>query len=267
MKKTKTKSKVRKEPVVSNGFYKKNFFTLLLFGLILPLVIKVFWDIPSGVADYICNSYAGIYPTASAVGLGAVQIVTVLADLLRAGLIGGVLCALLYGIGRKMSRGYLYASLAVVFISPLCISAVGFGLNYACVLVGLSRDTKYFFEARLSELMMAAMIEYILYMILMILAVALLYRASIKNRDTLFANSDGLIPTAPLYRVVAIAVSLFGIISLAITVSDMWIDLKTYGDITSSLSGIMGYLVLPYVYLILKLLCMLFFASSVFRRK
>lgn len=250
----------------TDPYFKKYLFTLFLYSLILPALLKVFIDMPSSVADYICNSYAGIYPTATTVGIISAQVMTVLGEMLRAGLIGCVLCALLYAIGKDYDRIHVLSYLAVVLLSPLAVAALGMGLNYLCVMVGFSRDTMAFFEAKLPELLMAALIEHVLYAVLVVCAVLILYWNLAKKPNKLYVDTDHFFPTASLYRVVTVMIALFGAISLAMTISDTVMDFKTYGNITESLSGVMGYLVLPYLYLIFKLGSMLLLSAMLFRR-
>lgn len=262
MKKMNTKRQV----AMPSSFYKKMFVTFLLFALVLPLLIKVFLDTPIGIADYVCNSYEGVYPVAARAGLVCVQIVSVLADVLRAGFIGCVVSALLYLIGRGARGTRLVSCFALALLSPIAVTGVGLGLNYFCVSAGISRDTLTLFKAKLPQLYLAAAIEYVLYGVLLVCAALILCRALQKHPDTLFDDAGGFFPFSRLFGAVTVSVSLFGLISLAMTVSDMVIDLKMYTDITSHLEGIMGYLVLPYLYLILKLASMLVFAAFMVRR-
>lgn len=247
-------------------FYKKILVSFLLFSLVFPLVIKVFLDIPIGVADYVCNSYEGVYPLAARAGLICVQIVSVLADVLRAGFVGCVLSALLYGIGRGAKGARIVTCFALALLSPVAVTAVGMGLNYFCVSVGISRDSLTLFKAKLPQLYLAASIEYILYGVLLVCAALLMFRTIQKYRGTLFEDAGGFFPSSALFRTVTLSVSFFGILSLVMTLSDTIIDLKTYTGITDNLEGIMGYLVLPYLYLILKLASMLMFSAFMVRR-
>ena len=249
-----------------NPLFKKYLFTLFLYSLILPMVLKVFIDIPAGVVDYICNSYAGIYPGATTAGLISVQVLTVLAEMLQAGFIGCVLCALLYAIGKDRDPIRVLSYLAVVLLSPMLVSGIGIWLNYLCVSAGISRDTLAYYEAKLPEILMAAVLEHILYITLVICAVLILYWRSAKKPEKIYADTDHFIPTASLYRIVAVTIGLFGVLSLVMTVSDTILDFKTYGNITESLSGVMGYLVLPYAYLIFKLGSMLLLSAMLFKR-
>ena len=249
-----------------NPYFKKYLYTLFLYSLILPAVLKVFIDIPAGVADYICNSYSGIYPGTTKAGLVCAQVLTVLAEMLRAGFVGCVLCALLYVIGKDRDPIRILSYLCVVLLSPMLVSALGLWLNYLCVTVGISRDTLAFYKAKLPELLMASLLEHVLYTALVICAVLILYWWYAKKQDTLYADTDHFFPTASLYRVVVISVALFGLLSLAMTVSDTVLDFQTYGDITESLSGVMGYLVLPYLYLIFKLGTMLLLSAVLFKK-
>ena len=260
MKKNMTKS------MLQDGFARKLQFTLLLFALILPLALKVLIDTPAGVADYICNSYAGIYPTATTMGLLFTQILTVAADMVRAGLIGCVLCALLYAVASGMDKTRMTIALTTALLSPIAVAGAGIGLNYLCVYLGLSRDTIYFFRNKLSQLMTAAILEYFLYAVLVVCSILILYWIASKNRGDLLADTDGFFSGAPMFRAVALTVALFGVISFIMTVSDMILDLKNYGNIFESLSGVMGYVVLPYVYLVIKLFAMLFFGTLLLRR-
>ena len=262
MKKNTTKEMASVSPV----FYKKLLFSLFLFALILPLSLKVFLDTPGNVLDYLCNSYAGVYAVATSVGLFSVQILSVISGVLRAGFIGCVLSILLYIIGRKASKVQILGCLSVALISPVVVSSVGLLLNYACVSVGINRDTMGLFRAKLPQLMLAARIEYVLYVVLVVCATLVLYGFSQKKKEDLFADGKEFFPRSILFRAVTIAVMLFGIVSLLMTISDTVIDLKTYAGITDSFAGIMAYLVLPYVYLILNLAAMLFFAALTVRK-
>ena len=124
MKKNMTKS------MLQDGFARKLQFTLLLLALILPLELKVLIDTPAGVAAYMCNSYAGIYPTATTMGLLFTQILTVAADMVRAGLIGCVLCALLYAVASGMDKTRMTIALTTALLSPIAVAGAGIGLNY-----------------------------------------------------------------------------------------------------------------------------------------
>ena len=256
----------KRQAVMSNAFYKKILLNFLLYSLLLPLLIKVFLDIPIGIADYVCNSYEGVYPLAARAGLVCVQIVSVLADVLRAGFVGCVLSCLLYFIGRGARGMHMLSGFLMALICPIAVTGVGMGLNYACVSVGISRDSLTLFKAKLPQLYLAASIEYILYGVLLICAALLMLRTMQKHPKTLFEDAGGFFPSSALFKTVTVSISLFGIISLLMTLSDMIIDLKTYTGITEHLEGIMGYLVLPYLYLILKLASMLMFSAFMVRR-
>ena len=258
MKKSNVKKKI--ETKLSSYFGRKSCQMLLFFALLWPLVIKVFLDTPGAVADYLCNSYIGVYPLLSDIGFVVVQIVSVLAELLRAGLIGCLLVTLLYALARGTRGKRLISYLLICLVSPLVVSAVGLLLNYACVVVGISRDSMGLFRLKLPQLYLAAMLEYFLYAVLVICAILILYHYLKKKSADMFGG-EGFFPANGLFRVLTIAVVLFGSISLLMTLSDTLIDLKTY-DVTASFSSILGYLVLPYLYLILKLASMLFFAAA-----
>ncbi len=260
------KTTIKRQTEMPKSFYKKILTGFLLFSLILPLLIKVFLDTPIGIADYICNSYEGIYPVAARAGLVCVQIVSVLADVLRAGFVGCVLSVLLYCIGRGAKGTRILSCFSLALLSPIAVTAVGMGLNYFCVSVGISRDSLTLFKAKLPQLYLAASIEYVLYGVLLVCAALVMLRTMHKHRATLFEDAGGFFPSSALFRTVTLSVSFFGIISLLMTLSDMIIDLKTYIGITDHLEGIMGYLVLPYLYLILKLASMLMFSAFMVRR-
>ena len=254
------------KPVMKDGFARSLQRTLLLFALIFPLALKIFIDTPAGVADYICNSYAGIYPTATTMGLLFTQILTVAADMVRAGFIGCVLCALLYAFAAGMEKTRVTIALMTALLSPIVVSFVGIGLNYLCVVAGINRDTPYFFKNKLPQLITSAILEYFLYAVLVICAVLILYWISSKRASDMLTDTDSFFSGSGMFRAVAASVALFGVVSFIMTVSDMILDLNTYGNIFDSLSGIMGYLVLPYVYLIIKLFAMLFFGTLLFRK-
>ena len=266
------KNKVLRESAISAQFFKKMFRSLLVYALILPLALKCLVDIPVSIGDYICNSYAGIYPTATAAGLVMTQILTVLAEMLRAGFIGSVLCIVLYLIARGAGRRQMILSFLLTLVSPLLISFVGMLLNYWCVKVGLSRDTVTIFKLKLPQLKAAMFLEYFTYAALLVLSALIMcialmvYRNASRSRDLLFEDKGGFFPSAPIYRLLTLAIGFFGLVSLAMTVSDMMLDLSNYYNITESLSGIMGYLVLPYLYLVMKLFAMMFCSAVVLRR-
>ena len=260
------KTTMSRQNEMPKSFYKKTLISFVLFSLVLPLMIKVFLDIPIGIADYVCNSYEGVYPVAARAGLVCVQIVSVLADVLRAGFVGCVLSTLLYCIARGAKGARVLTCFALSLLSPIAVTAVGMGLNYFCVSVGISRDSLTLYKAKLPQLYLAASIEYVLYGVLLICAALMMLRTMQKYRATLFEDAGGFFPSSVLFRTVTLSVSLFGIISLLMTLSDMVIDLKTYTGITEHLEGIMGYLVLPYLYLILKLASMLMFSAYMVRR-
>jgi hypothetical protein len=195
-----------------------------------------------------------------------IQVLAVLSELLRAGLVGCTVCVLLFGIGKKIGTRGVGVNLAIAMLSPIAVSAAGLGLNYACVLVGFSRYTEYVFRAKFPQFVLAAFIEYLLYAVLLVCGVLILYYYNEKRSDVMFQDVGGFFPSAYLYRTVTVVTALFGVISLWMTVSDMILDLATFENITKSLSAVMGYLVLPYLYLLLKLFAMLLFSAVIFRK-
>ncbi|MBE6672604.1 MAG: hypothetical protein E7599_03670 [Ruminococcaceae bacterium] len=250
-------------------FYSKALRSLILFSLILPLLLKVLVDIPAVAIDYVCNSYAPFYPTLTTVGLVITQVVAVLADILRAGFIGCVLCVLLYVIDKNVGRVRVGSCLAVVLLSPALISGLGLYLNYLCVTVGLSRQTVYEFEAQMPEIRTAMVVELVLYAVLVVGAVlCLLLRGSRPSREEKLMQNDGdkgFFPCAHLFGTVAIAIGFSGLLSLVEKVLETVVELQTY-NVTESFEGIISHLVLPYLYLALSLFAMLCFAAIMYRR-
>ena len=248
-------------------FFKKSVRSLLLFGLILPFLLKLFIDVPSVALDYICNSYAPFYPTATTVGLVIMQVLVVIADMLRAGFIGCVLCILLYVINKNIGRVRFCVAVAIAAICPAIISFVGVYMTYLCVSVGLSRQTVYEFKAILPDIRTSALIEYALFVLLVVCAVLCLAlrnnRSGADKKD--IDDKDSFFPSSSLFGTVALSVGFSGIISLIVKILDTFAELQSY-QITESFEGIISYLVLPYLYLGISLFAMLCFAAMMYRR-
>ena len=263
MKKTKTNAIENKE---NRAVFKKTLKTLCMVSLIYPLLIKIFLDIPMGVADYLCNSYSLLYPTAATAGVIMIQVLAVVAEILRVGLIGCVLCVLLYLAGKKAERKVMVPAVMLALLSPPVISAVGMGLNYFCVANGISRVSPYQFKGEFLQYLTAALIEYAQYVVIVVGAFLVLYLFSTAKGtgSALFAQSKGFFPASYLFRAVTVSVCMFGVLSLVLKVSDMLVDMGQY-DVTADFAAVIGYLVLPYLYLVLDLFAMLIFAAILYR--
>ena len=261
--------KIEMNPTISmekKRFYQKSMWTLLWFSLFIPLLLKLLVDIPSVAVDYICNSYAPFYPTATTTGLVAMQVLVVIADILRAGCIGCVLCVLLYVIDRHFDKVRFAAAVLTAIVCPAVISFAGVYGSYLCVSVGLSRQTVYEFEATLPDIRTAALVEFALYVLLIVIAILCLVlrqnkrTAGEKQTET---GKDAFFPSAPLFKTVVIAIAISGGISLLEKLLETAVELKSY-EVTASLEGIVSYLVLPYLYLAMSLFAMLCFAALIY---
>ena len=248
-------------------FYNKSLWTLLWFSLFLPILLKLLVDVPSVAVDYICNSYAPFYPTATTAGLVAMQITVVIADILRAGFIGCVLCVLLYVIDKNVGKVRSCVMIGIAIVCPAIVSFVGVSMTSLCVSTGLSRQTIYEFKATLPEIKTAAMIEFALYMVLIVGAVLCLLlrknRANANEREEQTSNS--FFPSSSIFKTVTIAIVFSGAVSLTEKILETVVDLKNY-QITDSFEAIVSFLVLAYLYLVISLFAMLCFAAIICRR-
>lgn len=256
------------ELAVKNRFYVKSLRSLVLFSLILPLILRLFVDIPSIALDYICHSYAPFYPTATTVGIVTIQIAAVLADILRAGFMGCVICILLYMIDKNAGKSRIGSALGISIVCPALVSGIGIYLTKLCVTTGLSRQTVYEFEAKLPDIKMSALIELALYAVVMVSAILclLLRKNHLLARDNLAEqDGDSFFPSTSLFGTVAISIGISGVISLLVRILETVAELETY-NVTESFEGIVSYLVLPYLYLAMELFAMICFAAIIYRR-